>query len=152
MSTRIRPRSGWLRTGSALLATLLAMGGLRADEAAPYRVKRVLHGCWTHQIPASPRGGFGGSATHCFHAGRAIGGVSIYNREGGDFCLRYRVDRNRLIMRDNYGNFERCLYHFESKDLLIVGDCKSAGEWKRDGAYDKTSWPCRTQESVDPYD
>lgn len=84
-----------------------------------------------------------------FHAGRAITGWYFDHGHGGDFCERWRVERQHLVMRDAYGG-HRCLYHLDvERSALILGDCKRAGEWKREQGPDPREWFCRTQPLIE---
>jgi hypothetical protein len=103
----------------------------------------------------APKDGYrwGFSATMCFMEGHTLNVGHVDAGLCGDFCERYRVDGRRLVMRDNYGNAERCLHHVaEDRSSLALSDCRRAGEWKRDEQFGLHGWPCRTQEEVEAGD
>lgn len=78
-----------------------------------------------------------------------ISGVASDAGDGWDFCKYWRVDGNRLFVRDDYDNSQICLYGFaESRQALFLRDCPSAGTWKRNTELTeakKGSWTCRMQ-------
>lgn len=83
-----------------------------------------------------------------------ISGVASDAGDAWDFCKYWRVDGNRLLVHDDYGNSQRCLYAFtEDRKTLILRDCPAAGDWLRDDKLteDKRgSWTCRMQTYSEP--
>ena len=69
--------------------------------------------------------------------------------DGWDYCKNWRVDGIRLLVRDDYGNSQRCLFTFkEDRKTLVLRDCPAAGDWLRDDKLTEAkrgSWTCRMQ-------
>jgi hypothetical protein len=123
---------------------------LPAELSDTYRAKRHFYGCWQVKWPQPASARWPSETTWCFHPGRAIGGATFDAGDGWDFCKRWRVDGQRLMVRDNYGHAQVCTYAFsKDRQSLVLSNCPAAGDWRRNGELSKVSresWGCRTQD------
>lgn len=124
---------------------------------SPYRVNRLFYGCWKTETHHPERQRWRvSSVSWCFERGRQISGITSDAGDGWDYCLRWRVDGQHLIVDDGDVDVRRCRYAFsEDRRTLILKDCPSAQEWQRDDRMtDVTRGPrtCRPHERPESED
>jgi hypothetical protein len=130
----------------ASLQVMDASAAEHGEEQVPYRAKRLFFGCWTRMGSPKLKQYRPSSIIRCFQEGRAIGGAyTESNGIGGDFCERWRVTGQFVLISDEYRE-QKCHYSLSNdKQTLTFTSCPAAGKWQFDKDFHRRSWPCRTQ-------
>lgn len=138
--SRLAPLLLFIQTGIAAFAV---------EQPASYRAKKAFLGCWMQRYASGPGRPRGGETTLCFQRGRSVGGISVlFFGEGRDFCERWRVVQNKILIYDFSGNIDKCFFDIsKSRSTLELADCRFKGEWHRDDSIDRRGWPCRSHKS-----